>query len=231
MKRIASRVALLASLCAMISACGNAVSPQGDGAVMRADATAESSVDSAAGCLLPNGATCPFGQSCPAGDGCNTCFCMPGQMFAGCTLIGCLRSCNERSPCAANEECVYPVSGCGMDGACSPITDCAATASFCGCDGNTFQSCPNRPTSPSARPGACLTPVMDAGVACAGAALNAQGACVFVTGTRASVECCRGYNCSGNAVCAMVPPTCAAGTVPTVVGGCWGPCVPRELCR
>lgn len=139
--------------------------------------------------------------------------------------------CNPMRTCSPDQECVYPVGACGVDGRCSPITDCAATASFCGCDGTTFRGCPNRPTQPAAGVGSC-SGSSDAGVSCAGARLNANGACVDSAGATAPVTCCSGYNCNQmTAACESLPPTCPAGFVPSVVGACWGPCVPRELCR
>lgn len=139
--------------------------------------------------------------------------------------------CNPMRACPPDQECVYPVGACGVDGRCSTLTDCAAVATFCGCDGTTFPGCQNRPTQPAAGAGAC-SGVADAGVACAGARLNANGACVNSDGSGAPVTCCSGYNCNQSAaLCNSVPPTCAVGFVPSVVGACWGPCVPRELCR
>lgn len=142
------------------------------------------------------------------------------------------QACNARTTCPADRECVYPVGACGVDGRCSPISDCAEIAQFCGCDGSTFRGCQSRPTRPAMSEGACPG-VADAGAgACAGAGLNAQGACVFAGGSSAPVACCSGYNCDARtALCESLPPTCEGGSVPTVVGACWGPCVPRALCR
>ncbi|MFO0562509.1 MAG: hypothetical protein U0269_31115 [Polyangiales bacterium] len=234
MKRAVLRALTASALCAWLTGCGNAVSPQGDGGSMSeagSDAANDTGNPVTVGCGLPGGGTCPRGVSCPAGDGCNTCMCVPGEMFARCTQTVCGSSCNASNPCTGARECVYPVNACGVDGVCSGITDCAAITSFCGCDGTTFQGCPGRPTRPSAREGACLSPVMDAGLSCGDAALTAQGACAYSNGVGAPVECCRGYDCSGRAVCAMVAPTCPVGLVASVVGGCWGPCVPRDRCR
>lgn len=44
-------------------------------------------------------------------------------------------------------------------------------------------------------------------------------------------QCVVGFDCdSSKAVCAMPPPSCPAGHVPSVPGGCWGPCVPATDC-
>ena len=44
-------------------------------------------------------------------------------------------------------------------------------------------------------------------------------------------QCVVGFDCdSSKAVCAMPPPSCDAGHVPSVQGGCWGPCVPATDC-
>jgi hypothetical protein len=45
-------------------------------------------------------------------------------------------------------------------------------------------------------------------------------------------SCGDGYSCdSGRVRCADAAPTCPAGQAPAVVAGCWGPCVPIEMCR
>lgn len=44
-------------------------------------------------------------------------------------------------------------------------------------------------------------------------------------------QCVVGFDCdSSKAVCAMPPPSCPPGHVPSVPGGCWGPCVPATEC-
>jgi Cys-rich repeat protein len=44
-------------------------------------------------------------------------------------------------------------------------------------------------------------------------------------------ECVWEVDCDPNhAACDMIPPTCPDGEVPSVVGGCFGPCVPEEAC-
>lgn len=37
-------------------------------------------------------------------------------------------------------------------------------------------------------------------------------------------------NCDGPVVCAQEPPACEGDEVPSVVGECWGPCVPLHYC-
>ena len=49
--------------------------------------------------------------------------------------------------------------------------------------------------------------------------------------TCAAGRCAAGYDCDpSSVVCAMPPPACAAGEVPSVRGGCWGACVPATEC-
>jgi hypothetical protein len=44
-------------------------------------------------------------------------------------------------------------------------------------------------------------------------------------------QCVVGFDCDATkAVCAMPPPQCEPGEVPSVRGGCWGPCVPAAEC-
>ncbi|MCA9598712.1 MAG: hypothetical protein KC776_35620 [Myxococcales bacterium] len=44
-------------------------------------------------------------------------------------------------------------------------------------------------------------------------------------------QCILGYDCDGSKVfCNAIPPTCPAGQLPRVVGGCWGECVPMTQC-
>jgi len=44
--------------------------------------------------------------------------------------------------------------------------------------------------------------------------------------------CSDGYSCDQARVrCATPEPTCPDGQAPAVIAGCWGPCVPIEMCR
>ncbi len=45
-------------------------------------------------------------------------------------------------------------------------------------------------------------------------------------------QCVVGFDCDASkVVCtSAVPPSCEAGEVPSVTGGCWGPCVPAHEC-
>jgi hypothetical protein len=43
-------------------------------------------------------------------------------------------------------------------------------------------------------------------------------------------ECIAAFDCSGHATCAALPPSCEPGLLPSVIRGCWGPCVPFEQC-
>ena len=42
--------------------------------------------------------------------------------------------------------------------------------------------------------------------------------------------CAAGFACAAEVLCRMAPPVCQMGFVPSVVGTCWGPCVPAEEC-
>jgi hypothetical protein len=39
-----------------------------------------------------------------------------------------------------------------------------------------------------------------------------------------------GYQCTSEVICDSLPPTCADGEVPSIQGGCWGVCVPKDEC-
>ncbi|MBL8684994.1 MAG: hypothetical protein JNK05_37810 [Myxococcales bacterium] len=202
-----------------------------------------------------NGQECVFGTSSCGQNG--TCMptesCFDPETYCSCTgvtyqacrptrptaLVGRCDSptqrCNERTSCLATQECIYTVGACGVDGRCAPISDCAATADFCGCDGSSFRACPGRPTRPAASETRCTGSVdggvADSGFACVGARLNAAGACERPSGA-APVECCTGYNCDqSSALCERLPPVCPSGFVPSIVGACYGPCVPSASCR
>jgi hypothetical protein len=44
--------------------------------------------------------------------------------------------------------------------------------------------------------------------------------------------CGDGYSCDANRVrCADATPICTDGQAPAVIAGCWGPCVPIDMCR
>ncbi|MFO0626096.1 MAG: hypothetical protein U0325_10805 [Polyangiales bacterium] len=188
------------------------------------------------GCPLPGGRMCPRGQTCPQGDGCNSCACGADGTLA-CTGLACVDAgapgCNRAEDCASGEECVFAVGACGAPGRCAALTDCAEIAQFCGCDGRSFAGCPGRPTRPAERSGPCAT---DAGTAedvrCAGAAIGRGGGyCAGPDDGPLPVTCCLGWNCdSRQALCDRIPPTCAPGWTATVVGACYGPCVPAANC-
>ena len=84
------------------------------------------------------------GDTKPADDGCNSCTCTKEGTWA-CTLLGCVDTCSESQPCAADHYCMYPDSSCGISGtggycetkpqACDDIY-----APVCGCDGKTYGS-------------------------------------------------------------------------------------------
>ncbi len=146
--------------------------------------------------------------------------------------------CWSASDCASGaQECVFPEGACAAPGRCMGITDCAMIAPYCSCDGMTFMDCPGRPTRPNVGRGAC-TITVDAGVADAGICAGAHfgrggGACVGPDDAPRPPECCTDWNCDtvhSMILCGSIMPPCAAGTVNTVLSGCWGPCVPPRNC-
>lgn len=217
-----------------------------------------STVDAPASCRLPGGGVCLVGQSCRHPDGCNTCSCYGGGEFATCTTIGCMvpdagpprdvppafdagpGACRTASDCGSARECRFDEPGCGMPGRCTFISDCAAITPYCGCGGETFRACPSAPDRPWVSRGECASdagapadspPSPDA-AQCAGASLGRGGGyCAGPADGPLPVTCCTDWNCDQRMVaCNSVPPSCAAGEVPSVSFSCYGPCVPATHC-
>jgi hypothetical protein len=62
-----------------------------------------------------------------------------------------------------------------------------------------------------------------------------QDRCAALGVTSASMRCAggrcaAGFNCAGNVTCRLAPPVCEPGQVPSIVGNCWGSCVPAAQC-
>lgn len=148
--------------------------------------------------------------------------------------------CRNSGDCPPDRECRFAEAGCGMSGVCSFITDCAAVQPYCGCSGETFMACPTAPLEPWVTRGACARdagPAVDAppspdAAQCAGASLGRGGGyCAGPADGPLPVTCCTDWNCDPRMVaCNRVPPTCAAGEVPSVSFSCYGPCVPATHC-
>jgi hypothetical protein len=188
------------------------------------------------GCVLLNGGRCALGATCPAGDGCNVCLCTAqGTM---CTTRGCMppdagpSGCRSRADCPSSQDCHFAAPGCGVMGTCASPRDCARVESYCGCDGTTFQDCPGGATQPFRAPGECPA-VRDGGTPdrCAGASIARDGrSCAGPADNPLPLSCCRWVCDLAVASCESLPPRCPSGEVNTVVGGCWGPCVPPSAC-
>lgn len=223
-------IAALFVVAALSAACGSAVTPGNDGG--RDGATMDAAADAAPGtCQLPNGGTCRIGEACPAGDGCNTCMCVAGQPFAGCTLIACVDagapSCRSGADCMDGRECVFGTSSCGETGTCQPPTPCAEPQTFCACNGETYSAC--RPIQPTRAVGSCSSvracnsrmpcPPTDECVYPLGAC-NTDGVCRGITDCIANAEFC---SCDGSTyrACPNAPtrPTRSSGACPSVPDG------------
>ncbi len=70
--------------------------------------------------------------------------------------------------------------------------------------------------------------------ACLATCLQDSCSAMGVTSGQASCavgKCVVGFDCdAGQVFCNALPPVCEAGSVPSVNGGCWGPCVPATQC-
>jgi len=97
---------------------------------------------------------------------------------------------------------------------CTTAEDCVRFTDCCSC---------------SAEPKNTARPMCD--LACI------EDACFALGIARDEVTCAFGRcvfdrSCDGNeSTCPALPPNCAAGTVPSVLDGCWGPCLPATECR
>jgi hypothetical protein len=91
---------------------------------------------------------------------------------------------------------------CEAEWICSEQAACSRDlVSYCGCDGETFEGSSNCAPHAFAHRGAC-----DEGIA-------------------------GGLNCDASQVVTDdLPPECEYGSLPQVIGGTWGPCVPIEEC-
>lgn len=232
--------------------------PDDLGRVVDAGPLRDAPADVRTSCLLPSGGICLVGQSCPAGDGCNTCSCYGVGELAACTTIGCHipdagpttevgapvdagpAGCRSSGDCGPDRECRFTAAGCGVIGVCGFITDCAAVQPYCDCEGETFLACPTAPERPWVSRGPCAgdggvavdaPPSPDAAV-CGGASLGPGGGyCAGPSDRPLPITCCTGWNCDQRTVlCNGIPPTCAAGEVPSVTFSCYGPCVPATHC-
>lgn len=178
-------------------------------------------------------------------DGTDVVGCYPTRPVrgVGSCADGGVRTCRSQSECRDDQECRFPIAGCGMTGECGPITDCAAIVPYCGCDGdgNTFADCPGAPTRPWISRGPCAVDAgvsadagsgEDAGAGCAGAHIGRGGGyCAAPDDGPLPMDCCRGWDCDqSHALCDRVPPSCPAGQVPIITLGCYGACVPMDHC-
>lgn len=168
-----------------------------------------------------------------------------GSMADAAPVDSGLRGCASASNCVSGmEECVFPEGSCASSGSCTFISDCAKITEYCSCAGETFRSCPGRPTRSNSGRGPCTGgdggvsdvaasdgPLPDASI-CAGASIGPGGRyCAGPADGALPISCCTGWVCDSRVVlCASLPPACAPGEVPSVVSACWGPCVPATNC-
>lgn len=101
-----------------------------------------------------------------------------------------------------------PAATCQQDGDCQLVDDC------CTCD----------VIGQGDDPPKCDVPECFATTCSAEGLVPASAACRLG-------QCHLGpLPCAGPVDCAQAPPDCAAGTLPSIVNGCWGACVPARLC-
>lgn len=145
------------------------------------------------------------------------------------------RVCRSNADCAEGQMCMG-TAGCDTVWMCQDfVGDCTPDRQqYCGCDGRTFESgglpCVGRQY---AHEGPCESPPTDAGTpSCTAAWIDHMGNCRGPVDQAYPAECCAGVaNCDQHqARCDAPPPACPPGRAPSIVGGCWGPCVPFEYC-
>jgi hypothetical protein len=95
---------------------------------------------------------------------------------------------------------------------CETADDCTLQSDCCGC-----QSVPADGREACALDCDASDPCLQMGITSVDVQC-ANGRCVF------------GRSCDGQASCFAAPPECPEGEVPSVNGGCWGPCLPPTEC-
>jgi hypothetical protein len=97
---------------------------------------------------------------------------------------------------------------------CTSASDCTLVNNCCDC----------LAIGPGENPPTCGIPTCFASTCSTRGITTADLACV-------AGQCAAGYTCDDSTVVCLSPtPICGAGEVPSVRGGCWGPCVPAEQC-
>jgi Kazal-type serine protease inhibitor-like protein len=152
--------------------------------------------------------------SCPSDMQCQlvqvTCVRAPCPPQPQCVAVaGSAALCGTRgaAACPASEYCRFPAGGhCGANdggGSCTekPAVCTDQLSAVCGCDSQTYGN-------------ECMA-------AMAGVGIDHSGAC----GSPALNDCD-----PRKILCRQAPPKCAGGTVPSVLGSCYGGCVPVESC-
>lgn len=98
-------------------------------------------------------------------------------------------------------------------GECKTDEDCELQSSCCYCN-----AVPKGVAAPPCESAPCFVDL------CGGEGIQ-QARCI-------AGQCTLARNCDPKqALCFSMPPTCAPGQVPSVTGGCWGPCVPATSCE
>ncbi len=156
-------------------------------------------------CVLATGGTCEVGHVCDAGP-CNACECMPD---GSCRWAGCMADASSDAPVPA---------GCRSSTDCRAPEQCHFAVAGCGV------------------PGVCgIDPECDAPVPYCGCDGMTIEACPGAAPrTWASPGPCESplVLCDPTRVaCAIDPPECPPGEVSSVVGACWGACVPISRCE
>lgn len=98
------------------------------------------------------------------------------------------------------------VAECSDDSECRMFSDCCTCQALA----------PNEADPPSCG----LQCIQDH---CSALGLRTEARCV-------SGRCVAGFRCDGQVTCRAAEPVCPSGSVASVVGNCWGPCVPTAEC-
>lgn len=132
--------------------------------------------------------------------------------------------------------CGWELRACPTEVSCGGLTpepvDCGE-GYFCAWEVEHMCGAADHPGTCTLRPSASECAALDGPAVCGCDGVTYDNECfAWAAGQSAiRVGACDAVDCDeSHALCDAIPPICPAGQVPSVVGGCWGPCVPTSSC-